>query len=547
MEEHRNRLCFGDNLGVMRGMPNGAADLIYLDPPFGSNRNYNVLYERSTGRAAPEGATAFCDTWELDADKEAIARTLPVLMRESGIAHRWIDAWKYSTAALRQTQPKLLAYLVCMLERLIEMRRLLRPSGTIYLHCDPTASHYLKIMMDAIFGHERFGAEIVWKRTSAHNSARRPGRVHDILLMYRRSETYTWNGEYQQYDRQYVDRFFTQRDPDGRRWKRCDLTGPGTRGGESGRPWGGYDPTRKGRHWAIPRTAPTDLPDGAQDALEALDAQGRIHHPDKPDGTPVLKQYLDEQRGIPLQDVWTDIGPLSNFSRERVGYQTQKPTALLERIIRTSSNPGDVVLDPFCGCGTTMLAAQRLGRRWIGIDNAMLAVRRAQEVLAKQHGLGVQADYQLAGIPETAEEAGALAKRDAGGFRSWVIEHVGGFPLSRNGTERGIDGVIHFDNGAGARAMILSVTAGRPRPALIRQLRETVEREPETIMAALVSTEKPTGRIRREAETAGTVEHDGTEHPRIQMLTTSDILDHGRKLETPTIARAQRAERTIGR
>ena len=504
-------------------MAAASVDLIYLDPPFKSDRNYNLLYRTLTGRPVPEQAEAFCDTWELDAEKDEIARTMPVLMREQGIPDEYVEFWRLWMNALRHTQPKLMAYLVYMVQRLLHMRPLLRPTGSIYLHCDPTASHYIKVMMDAIFGHDNFVSEIIWKRTSAHSKANRPGPVHDVLLMYRRGRRFTWNPTYQEYDQAYIDEFYNQEDPDGRRWMRADLTGAGTRDGATGVPWRGIDVTAKGRHWAW---TPTDL--------EKLDSNGKIHWPARKGGMPRLKRYLEEQPGVPLQDVWTDIRPMHNLSRERLGYPTQKPRALVERIIETSSNPGDVVFDPFCGCGTTVYAAHTTGRRWIGVDRAMLAVNVIQGVLQKRYGLKADEHYDVRGIPESVEQAEALAKQDPHEFQSWIIERVRGFPLTKKGADRGIDGRIYFETSSEFASMILSVKSGHVRPSDIRDLRGVLDREQDAIMGGFLSLENPTRAMREEAATAGMFEYAGVKYPKIQLLTAADILERHQGFQTPT-------------
>ena len=263
-----------------------------------------------------------------------------------------------------------MAYLVMMTPRLLEIHRALKPTGSMYLHCDPTASHYLKIICDQVFEPQNFRSEIIWKRTSAHSSAKRFGPVHDTILFYTRGNRYTWNKQYQPLPQETIDAWYNNVEANtGRRYNRADLTAPGVRSGKSGEPWQGRNPTTKGRHWAIPGFV-SEVVDGlnTQDALDALDAADRIHWPKDPEGMPMLKRYIEESRGIPAQDVITDISPLNNMSTERLGYPTQKPIELLERLVRASSNEGDVVLDPFCGCGTAVAAAEKLGRSWIGID-----------------------------------------------------------------------------------------------------------------------------------------------------------------------------------
>jgi len=429
-----NRLYYGDNLKIMQQMPLYSVDLIYLDPPFNSQQNYNLLYKTLTGKPVPEQAEAFCDTWEMDAEKEAISRSMPALLREAGVEDYYVQFWRTWMDALRHVQPQLMAYLIYMVQRLAYMKGLLKPTGSIYLHCDPAASHYIKVMMDGIFGHHNFRSEIVWKRTSAHSSARRFGPVHDVILFYSKSDKYTWNRSFAPYDQSYLDQFYVQKDPDGRRWSRSDLTGAGVRHGETGEPWHGIDVTALGRHWF---TAPAEL--------DKLEEAGLIHWPVRAGGMPRLKRYEDEQKGVPTQDVWTDIRPLHNLSKERLGYPTQKPIELMKRIIEASSNKGDVVFDPFCGCGSTVYAAEGAGRRWIGCDIAILAIKLIREVLADRYRLAEDVQFDVRGIPASVEQAEELFKHDPFQFQHWVVEKIGGFPMLKKVADRGIDGRLYFE------------------------------------------------------------------------------------------------------
>ena len=280
-----------------------------------------------------------------------------------------------------------------MASRLVEMRRVLRTTGSIYLHCDPTTSHYLKLLMDAVFGARNFKSEVVWKRTSAHSGSKRWGPVHDTLLYFSKSKKYVWNNVYQFYTKEYIEEFYRHEDERGK-YRIGDLTGAGTRAGESGKPWRRVDPTDAGRHWAVPnRTIEALLGTKAikwpiNKKLDALDKANLIYWP--PRGrVPQFKRYLDTSKGVPITDVVTDISVISTHAAERLGYPTQKPLALLERIVSASSNPGDIVLDPFCGCGTTVDAAQKLGRRWIGIDITHLAINLIKHRLQDTYGAAI--------------------------------------------------------------------------------------------------------------------------------------------------------------
>ena len=298
-----NHLYYGDNLTRMQNMPLKSVDLIYLDPPFKSNKNYNLMYKTLTGKPVPEQVDAFCDTWEMDAEKEETAKAMPVLMREHGVEDYYVEFWRLWIKALRNTQPHLLAYLIYMVQRLLYMKTILKDTGSIYLHCDPTASHYIKVMMDGIFGHANFRSEIIWKRSHAHNSAKRYGPIHDVIFFYTKSDKYTWTNVRQDYDQHYIDRYFKFDDDDGRgRYWTGDLTGSGTRNGETGKDWRGFGPTAKGRHWMVP---PSEL--------DELDDKRRIYWPPTEGAWPKLKRYITEAKGVPLQDIIGDIYGLSTM------------------------------------------------------------------------------------------------------------------------------------------------------------------------------------------------------------------------------------------
>ena len=328
-----NRLIWGDNLITMQALLAqgyaGKIQLIYIDPPFLTSEDYyHQIGIEGTGEVTKP----------------------PSIIERLAYKDTWADGRS--------------SYLDMLFPRLMAMRELLSTTGSIYVHVGPDVSHYVKVMMDEIFGEENFVSEIIWKRTSAHSSAKRYGPIHDVILFYGKSHNYLWNEAFQPYDEDYLNTFFDQRDPDGRRWKRSDLTGAGIRRGETGEPWHGINVTEKGRHWAWP---PSEL--------DKLDKAGRIHWPKKEDGMPRLKQYPEDLRGVPLQDIWTDVRPLHNLADERVGFPTQKPMKLIERIIAASSNAGDLVADFFHGSGTTGLAAEKMGRRWICTDLGKVGVQ----------------------------------------------------------------------------------------------------------------------------------------------------------------------------
>ena len=353
----------GDNLDILRGLNSESVDLIYLDPPFNSNRNY----------AAPVGSraagAAFKDTWTLS---DLDTAWMGLIADEQPAMYKVIE-----TAGLTHGKG-MQSYLCMMAVRLLEMRRVLRETGSIYLHCDPTASHYLKLLMDSIFGDENFRNEIIWKRTGSHGGAKRWGPIHDTILFYSTSNRYKWRRTHQKYSVEYLEEYYHYEDDRGR-YQLVSLTGSGTRQGDSGKEWRGIDPTNVGRHWAVPiKSLQAAYPERSdldtlttQQRLDMLDDAGLVYWPTT-GKTPRQKRYVDEGQGVPVQDVVTDINVASR--NERTGYPTQKPLALLERIISASSNPGDMVLDPFCGCATACVAAEKLGRKWVGIDISEKAV-----------------------------------------------------------------------------------------------------------------------------------------------------------------------------
>lgn len=534
-----NKLWFGDNLTVMQSMPKHSVDLIYLDPPFNSKQNYNLLYKTMTGKPVPEQVEAFCDTWEMDAQKEAIARSMPVLMREHGIDDYYVDFWRLWMQALRHTQPHLLAYLIFMMQRLLHMKSILRPTGSIYLHCDPTASHYIKVMMDGIFGHENFRNELIWKRTSAHSSARRYGPVHDVILFYTASNNYTWNRVLQSYDEKYLAAKYRNSDQNGK-YRLADLTAAGTRAGDSGRPWRNIDPTALGRHWAAP-VAIVEALGGSpmlttQEKLDLLDANGFIYWPPGRNGKvgfPQIKRHLTG--GQPVQDVIDDIAPINSMAKERLGYPTQKPIALLDRLIQASTNSGQIVFDPFCGCGTTIYSAIKNGRQWIGCDIAILSIKLVREVLAEKYRLVEGVNFAVDGIPTSVEGAQVLFDKDPSTFQTWFVERVGGFPMQRKSADRGIDGRIYFETRDGLKEMMLQVKGGKHvRPTDVRDLRGVLEREGNAAMAGFLSIVPPTKAMLSEAAEAGMYEYGGVQYPRIQFLTTADVLEGKREFHMPT-------------
>ncbi|MDR2356521.1 MAG: site-specific DNA-methyltransferase, partial [Oscillospiraceae bacterium] len=414
------KLYFGDNLEILRGsVKDNSVDLIYLDPPFNSQRVYNA-YVGSDAQVK-----AFDDTWQWTPETVAV---LDDIGRNHGHGMKGLLG---SIGAVGGNDG-LSAYLVMMAARLFELRRVLKNTGSVYLHCDPSAGHYLKVVMDSIFGVRNFRNCVIWKRTSAHSDTKGWGRIQDYILYYTMSDKYTWNKAYTGYSEGYLRKFFKHRE-NGRVFRVGDLMAAGTRAGDSGKPWRGIDPNERGNHWAIRRSFLNDpgVPENPLAALDYLDSIGRIYWPPK-GKVPGLKRYLDETRGAPVQDIILDIPPLSRNAKEKLGFPTQKPLALLERIIGVSSNAGDVVLDPFCGCGTAMEAAEKLGRQWVGLVVSLLAIALSERRMREGFGRKAGFAFEVEGMPKDLGSARELAmgKPDGGyRFRCWACSLVGARPV----------------------------------------------------------------------------------------------------------------------
>ena len=513
-----NTLFYGDNLPILRDyIPSESVDLVYLDPLFNSNRSYNVLFKDEAGRAADAQLAAFDDTWHWNQTAEATFHDL-VSDAPAHVAGM--------IGALRQFigANQMMAYLVMMAARLVELHRVLKSTGSLYLHCDPTASHYLKIVLDAIFGVQNYRNEIVWKRTTAHSDPSRWGSVHDTLLFYSKANQYTWNEVHMPYDQEYTARF-NRTDPDGRKWTDDNLTAKGLSGG-------GYTYEYKGATslWRMPL-----------ETMKKLDQEGRLYFTSR--GGIRLKRYLDETPGLSIQDVITDVSPINSQAAERLGYPTQKPLALLERIIAASSSPGDLILDPFCGCGTTIAAAQKLGRRWVGIDITHLAIALQKYRLKDSFGLAEGRDYVVIGEPEDLSSARQLAQDDRYQFQWWALSLIRAKPMGgqegsktgKKGSDKGIDGVITFVDDASnkPKQALVQVKSGHVKAGDIRDLKGTIERE-KAVIGVFVTLESASKDMLTEAATAGFYESPGwgKTYPRLQILTVEDLL-HGAEVRMP--------------
>ena len=537
-----NTLYYGDNLDILRQhVPGESVDLVYLDPPFNSNASYNVLFKEQSGEASAAQVKAFTDTWEWTQEAE---RTYEQQIITNPGAPANV---KDMVSSFRQFigSNAMMAYLVMMTPRLVELRRVLKPFGSIYLHCDPTASHYLKLLMDAVFGGPNFRNEIVWKRTTAHSDvaqgARHMGRIHDVLLRYSKDKQPTWNTVYTPYDTAYVERIYRYVDADGRRYQTQPLHARKP-GGDTLYEWKGQVPPA-GRYWAF-----------SKENMQRLEDEDRIAY--SKNGVPRYKIYLDESKGRPLQDIWDDVMPVHLSPAERLGYPTQKPQALLERIIQASSNEGDVVLDPFCGCGTAVAAAENLKRRWIGIDVTHLAVALMKSRLRTAFDLHPGADYEVVGEPADVGSARALAEQDRYQFQYWAMSLLEAMPREqdrRRGADRGIDGVVHFIDGPrrSTRKAIVQVKSGRVSSPHIRDLKGTVERE-KADLGLFITLEEPTRDMQTEAASAGFYHSDiwQRDYPRMQIRTVAELLA-GNAFDIPYAPSmyqpAQRVQRPEGR
>jgi DNA modification methylase len=502
----RRELHFGDNLEVLKDrtvFPDETVDLIYLDPPFNSNASYNMLFKDKKGSNAEASITAFDDTWHWGMSAETAFDD--VVQSENIKASDLLRALRSFLG-----DNDMMAYLSMMAVRLIEMRRILKSTGSLYLHCDPTASHYLKLVLDSIFDVSNFRNEITWKRTTAHNDPGRYGKNTDIILFYSKGPKWTWNPQYVGYTESYLDRF-SHKDADGRAWQDDNLTAKGLSGG-------GYTYEYKGitSYWRVP-----------EDTMKRLDGENRLYFNSK--GGIRLKRYLDESKGYAIQALWDDIPPINSQAKERLGYPTQKPLALLERLIAASSNPGDIILDPFCGCGTAVDAAEKLGRQWIGIDITHLSIDLIERRMKDRYPeLKVKSAFKVLGVPQDFESAEKLARERPDQFEKWAVTRIpGARPFKIRGADSGIDGILLFKQDAKShKRIILSVKGGKNiGPSMLRDLKGVMEREQDCAMGLFISLYDPTPAMKTEAVNAGFYEWGGRRLPKLQIVTAKDIFE----------------------
>lgn len=464
-----NKLFYGDNLKVLPlHVADDSVDLVYLDPPFQSGRDYNLLFSEKDGTESGAQIKAFEDTWKWD--QEAIESFNDILLEGGPVA----DALHSLHSLLGHSD--MMAYLVYMAPRLTQLLRVLRPGGSIYLHCDPTSSHYLKVLMDVVYGPGNFRSEIIWSYRRWPSPTLNYQHMHDVILYYVKDVGHyspVFNVEYEEVSKTFLTRF----------------KGKGNR----------------------------------------LEKGATKKHPTE-----------EETPGLPRRDVW-DISIIAGSAKERLGYPTQKPEALLERIIRTSSKKGDLILDPFCGCGTTVAVAERYQRRWIGIDITHLAIALIKFRLLSAFGPQVFSNVNTIGEPSDIEGARALAAEDAHQFEHWALGLVGARASAhKKGADQGIDGSLYFMNSTqkgDIKRIVISVKSGANiNVAMVRDLRGVVERDAAkgVAMGVLITLNDPTGPMRIEAASAGTWNSYFGKHPKIQILTVEGLLN-GKKIECPLV------------
>ena len=532
-----NLLCFGDNANFLRDkdlFPDECVDLVYLDPPFNSQRPYNILFKDHKGTASAAQIKAFDDTWKWD---EVAQRNYEFIVTQPNFAPDALKALM-DTFGKSLGHSEMFAYLVHMATRLVMMHRVLKKTGSLYLHCDPTASHYLKLVLDAIFGATNFRNEIVWKRASTvkgnfGQGSRLWSPNTDNIFFYTRTDDYPFNAQFRPYTEEYVTKFYRHTEPDGRRYRLISMIGPG--GAAKGNPH--YECMGVAKYWRY-----------SKETMEKLIAGGMVVQT-KPGAVPQRKLYLDEGKGVSIQTLWEDVESLSPSARERLGYPTQKPVELLKRIIAASSNPGGVVMDPFCGCGTTIDAVETLNREnpddpprtWIGIDITHLAINLIKHRLAR---FEPPPRYKIIGEPEDVAGASQLAQDDRYQFQYWALGLIGARPAKddrKKGADKGIDGSFNFidDHKGTMKSVLVQVKSGHVKHGDIRDFRGVLDRE-KAEMGVFITLEPPTKPMVKEAVDTGHYHSDGwnKDYPRVQILTIEELLadpdrPHPRCLRAP--------------
>ena len=527
-----NRLYYGDNLDVLREhIGDASVDLIYLDPPFNSNAGYNVLFKSAAGTGAVASIEAFGDTWVWGTSAQE------ALLDIASGTNRPLTVMMEAMRSAVGENP-LMAYLAMMAVRLVELHRVLKPTGSLYLHCDPTASHYLKLVLDAVFGAENYQAEVIWRRTNSRSTSGKWPRLHDTIFHYSRTPAALFHQQAAPGDLAKIPHTLIT-GKDGLKYNTFELTGAGrTKTGETGKPWRSFDPNAMGRHWGY-----------SHRQLDEWVAGDLIHFPAK-GGFPrrrAQEQFDPLNRPVTVGDVWTDIDRLNQTAKERLGYPTQKPRALLERIISASSNPGDVVFDPFCGCGTAVDAAEKLNRRWIGIDITHLSIGMIEDRMRSGYP-GIA--FETIGVPKDLASAERLAAEDPHQFQQWVCWQVGGFPREKKGGDKGVDGWFNYEwadpDRPGARLIetgVISVKAGdNVNPNMVRDLGRVMERDRHRF-GLFVMKGLPTKGMRDEAASQPLVETQWGRFPALQIVTLAELFRGMKPGLPPLVSPVKKATR----
>ncbi|MDJ0505357.1 MAG: site-specific DNA-methyltransferase [Aphanizomenon sp.] len=521
-----NQLYYGDNLEVLRRyIKDESVDLCYIDPPFNSKRNYNQIYN-NIGAEDKAQAQAFIDTWEWD--DHAIRGINEILINYHGLFTQQCIALITGLSNVLG-KGSLLAYLVSMTLRITEIHRVLKPTGSFYLHCDPTASHYLKLILDAVFCSNKgiYQSEIVWKRTTAHGNAKQGSKKFeinfDIIFLYSKTNQYTFNTIYRPFQEDQLEQQYNKVDQNGRRYRLVTPTAA-KGGGDTSYEFHGVQPP-KGRFWAY-----------SKENMEKFYEDNKLYFSSS--GQPYIKYYLDERPGVAVMSFWDDIKPMSPTSKERLGYPTQKPESLLERIIKASSNENDIVLDAYCGCGTTVAVCQKLDRQWIGIDityqSISLILKRLEDSFP-----GVLKTIKLHGIPKDIESAKALANktddRTRKEFEKWaILTYTNNKAVinAKKGADKGIDGIVYFQGDKNdPEKIIFQVKSGKVKSGDIRDLLGTMTLESASL-AIFITLEEPTKDMLKTAKSAGFYQSKYMSHScdKIQIVTIKEIIEDQQRL-----------------
>jgi len=512
-----NKLFFGDNLEILKDLyhnqPEGFIDLIYIDPPFNSKRNYNVLFESLDMKDTKAQKEAFADTWTNVSYLEMLNEIKEIDLNLYNFIHA-LDLVNISKSAI--------SYLTTMAIRIWYMHKLLKPTGSFYLHCDPTMSHYLKIISDLVFQEKNFVNEIVWKRSDAHSDskqgAKHYGRIHDIILFYKKSDAAVYNTIFNPLPQSTVDNWYKNiEEGTGRRYNKGDMQAPG--GAAKGNPhyeWNGHL-----KYWRY-----------SKENMQKLHDEGRIVY--SKSGMPYQKRYLEDSKGIPLQDWWDDISMLRgiNKSAENLGYPTQKPVALMERIIQASSSEGDLVADFFCGCGTTIAAAEKLKRNWLGADISHLAIKLIAKRLTDTYGPDIRSKFELFGFPKDIDSAHLLADDTKHGrfkFEEWIVEVMLGGVLNTKKNQTGFDGYLTFGLMPGQRDVVLiEVKSGNASLSQLNHFIKTVEANKGDLGVFVCFEAQVSKGMLESAKKQGYYKEEllGRKYDKIQILTVEDLMNH---------------------